>query len=129
VSGEGIIGLEIRCLAALIKSIVDLGMEYRELASMKTSDGIIHKADLVVTDKNGKAIGFEKTAKGDYKIITDCSGLNPAQVKDQQNIVKKLRQRYSYNIVIDQLKKQGYVIAQEEKVQNNTIRLVARKWS
>lgn len=128
-SGEGIIGLEIRCLAFLIKSIVDLGMEYRELSTMKASDGTIHKADLVVTDKNGKAIGFEKTTKGDYKVITDCSELSPAQVKDQQNIVKKLRQRYSYNVVIDQLKKQGYVIAQEEKVKNNTIRLVARKWS
>ncbi|MFA6217144.1 MAG: DUF1257 domain-containing protein [Candidatus Omnitrophota bacterium] len=128
-SGEGIIGLELHCLSALIKSIVDLGIEYRQLSSMKAADGTIHKADLIITDKNGRNIGFEKTAKGDYSVIADTSGLNPAQIKEQQNLIKKLRQRYSYNVVIDQLKKQGYVIAQEEKVQNNTIRLVARKWS
>jgi hypothetical protein len=128
-SGGGIIGLEIRALGLLIKSIVDLGCEYRELTSVRTSDGKIHKVDLVLKDENGKDVGFEKTKKGDYQIVTDSSGLNSYQLSKQQEFVKKIRQRYSYNAVLEELKKQGYVIAEEEKVQNNTIRLVARKWS
>lgn len=128
-SGAEIVGLEIRALVFLIKSIIDLGMEYKELCSMRTSDGKVHKVDILVKDECGKDVGFEKTAKGDYRIITDTTGLDKAQIKKQQEFVKKIRQRYSYNKITDELKKQGYIIAEEEKVQNNTIRLVARKWS
>ena len=128
-SGGSIVGLELRVLAVLIKSIVDLGCEYRELSSMRTADGKIHKVDLVLKDENGKNIGFQKSKEGNYQIISDTSGLNNSQILKQQEFIKKIRQRYSYNKVLDELKKQGYVIAEEEKVQNNTIRLVARKWS
>jgi len=128
-SGGHIIGVEIRALALLIKSIVDLGRQYKEISSMRTTDGKIHKVDLVVQDTNGKDIGFEKTEQGNYRIIADSSGLSNAQLKTQQDFIKKIRQRYAYNKITEDLKKQGYVIAEEEKVQNNTIRLVARKWS
>lgn len=128
-SGGSIIALEIRALACLIKSIVDLGIEYKELASMRTADGKIHKVDLVIKDGFGKEIGFEKTAQGNYRIISDTGGLNQAQLKKQQDFVKKIRQRYAYNKVVEELRKQGYTIAEEEKVEKNTIRLVARKWS
>jgi len=128
-SGGSIIGLEIRALTTLITSIVELGHEYRELSTMRTADGKIHQVDLVLKDENGKDIGFEKTKKGDYQIIADSSGLNNYQFKKQQDFIKQIRQRYAYNKVLEELKKQGYVIAEEEKVQNNTIRLVARKWS
>lgn len=128
-SGGHVIGLEIRALALLIKSIVDLGKQYKEISSMRTTDGKIHKVDLMVQDTNGKDIGFEKTEQGNYQIIADSSGLNTTQLKAQQDFIKKIRQRYAYNKITEDLKKQGYVIAEEEKVQNNTIRLVARKWS
>lgn len=127
-SSESIIGVEIRLLAVLVKSILDLGLEYKETKSLCTSDGQVHKVDLVVKDKRGNEIGIAKTQKGDYNIITD-SGLSGAELKAQEDIVKKIRQRYTYNYVIDHLKKQGYIIAEEEKIQNNTIKLVARKWS
>ncbi len=128
-SGGGIIGLEIRCLAVLIKSIVDLGREYKELTTMRGEDGTIHTVDLVLKDENGNNVGFEKTAKGDYKVIADTRGLNASQLKQQQQFIHRIRQRYAYNSVTQELKKQGYVIAEEEKIQNNTIRLVARKWA
>lgn len=128
-SGAEIIGLEIRVLFCLIKSIIDLGIEYKELSTMRTADGKTHKVDVVVKDTLGKDIGFKKTEQGNYEIIADNSGLNSLQLKKQQEFIKKIRQRYSYNRITDELKKQGYIIAEEEKVQNNTIRLVARKWS
>jgi hypothetical protein len=128
-SSHGGIGLELLAIGHLIKSIVDLGREYKELQTMQTADGKIYKVDLVTTDENGRNIGFQKTEKGNYKIIADCAGLNSEQLKKQNNFIKQIRQRYSYNKVIEDLKKQGYIIAEEEKVQNNTIRLVARKWS
>jgi hypothetical protein len=128
-SSHGGIGMEIRFLAELIQSIYDLNRECNELKKMTTTDGKVYQVDLVTTDENGRNIGFQKTEKGDYKIIADCAGLNPEQLKKQRDFVKQIRQRYSYNTVIKQLKDQGYIIAEEEKVQDNTIRLVARKWS
>jgi len=128
-SSGGIVGLEIRALAILIKSIVDLGLEYKELKKMHIADGGVHNVDLIVKDSFGKDVGFEKTQRGNYRIIADSSGLNKEQLNRQQEFIKKIRQRYAYNKVTDELKKQGYIIAEEEKVQNNTIRLVARKWS
>lgn len=128
-SSGGAVGVELRCLVSLIKSIMDLGIEYRDLKSMRTADGKMHKVDLVVKDGNGKEIGFEKAETGEYKIISDCADLTKAQLKKQSDFIKKIKQRYAYNTVVDKLKKEGYVIAEEEKVQNNSIRIVARKWS
>ncbi|MBM3249542.1 MAG: DUF1257 domain-containing protein [Candidatus Omnitrophica bacterium] len=128
-SGGSVIALEIRALVCLIKSIVDLGIQYKELASMRTADGKVHKVDLVIKDEFGKEIGFEKTEQGNYRIVSDSSGLNQNQIRKQQEFVKKIRQRYAYNKVVEELRKQGYTIAEEEKVEKNTIRLVARKWS
>lgn len=128
-STGSIVGLELRCLATLINSIIDLGVEYRELTSIRTQDGKIHQVDLVVKDENGKDIGFKKEKNGEYNIIADTSGLNSSQLKRQEEFIKKIRQKYAYKKVITELKNQGYVIAEEQKVQNNTIRLVARKWS
>jgi hypothetical protein len=128
-SSHGGIEVEMRYLADLIQSIADLNHECNELKKMTTTDGKIYQVDLVTTDENGRNIGFQKTEKGNYKIIADCAGLNSEQLKRQQNFVKQIRQRYSYNTVIKELKQQGYIVAEEEKVQDNTIRLVARKWS
>jgi len=127
-SAHSTVGVEIRAIAILIKSIIDLGVEYKKLSKMRTEDGKIHDVELIVKDANGKDIGFEKTDSGDYRIISDSTGLNKAQLKKQADLIKQIKQRYSYNTVIDKLKKDGYIIAQEEKVNNNTIRLVARKW-
>jgi len=96
---------------------------------MRTTDGKIYKVDMVTTDENGRVVGFQKTEQGEYRIIADCAGLSTAQKKSQDEFVKRIRQRYSYNRVVDELKAQGYVISEEEKVQDNTIRLVARKWA
>ncbi len=128
-SSHGGIGVEFWILAALIKSIVDLSHEYYEVSSMRTTDGKLYNVSLVTKDTLGRQIGFQKTEKGDYKVIADCAGLNKEEIKKQQSFVNQIRQRYSYNTVLQELKKQGYVISEEEKVQNNTIRLVARKWS
>ena len=128
-SSGGAFGLEIRVMATLIKALVDLGKEYHTISSMRTTDGKIHTVELMTTDDSGRVIGFQKTEKGDYAVIADCAGLSPAHKEAQDAFVKRIRQRYSYNRVIEELKEQGYVIAEEEQVQNNTIRLVARKWA
>lgn len=116
-------------LIQLKRALSDLELKLQKNSSMTTEDGLIHNVDVVVTDHCGKQIGFEKTESGVYRLIADSRGLDKNQLKKQKEFINKIRQRYAYNKITDELKKQGYIIAEEEKVQNNTIRLVARKWS
>ncbi len=113
----------------LKRALNDLEAQLEKNTDIITSDGKTQNVDIVVLDPNGKKIGFKKTESGEYQAVSDACGLNKEQIKKQQDFIKKIRQRYSYNKVIDELKKQGYLITQEEKVQDNTIKIVARKWS
>ena len=116
-------------LLALKKALDDLKIEYGQAKKMRTCDGVIHNVDVIIKDKSGREIGLEKRKDNTYQFISDAKGLTPTQLKEQKIFLNKIRQRYAYNKILSELKEQGYVIAEEEKVQNNTIRLVARKWS
>ncbi|MEK6563804.1 MAG: DUF1257 domain-containing protein [Candidatus Omnitrophota bacterium] len=120
---------EICDLIALKRTLSELQAEYEEAKTVTTSDGVLRKVEVAIRDPHGRIIGLEKTKKGEYRFVADTKGLSNEQLKKQQAFINRIRQKYAYNKVVDELKKQGYVISQEEKVQNNTIRLVARKWS
>ncbi|MCX7927909.1 MAG: DUF1257 domain-containing protein [Candidatus Omnitrophica bacterium] len=128
-SGHFGIGIQIRLAVILIQSLIALGREYRQIKSMATTDGRIYSVEFVTYDDNGRAIGFQKNEKGEYQIIADSHGLNSEQLKKQDDFIKQIRQKYAYITVVEELKKQGYIIAEEEKIAYNTIRLVARKWT
>ena len=127
-SGASII-TEICDLISLKRTLSELQAEYEEAKTVTTSDGVSRKVEVAIRDPHGRLIGLEKTRKGEYRFVADTKGLSNEQLKKQQVFINRIRQKYAYNKVINELKKQGYVISQEEKVQNNTIRLVARKWS
>lgn len=127
-SSECGIELVFRSLAEIIQAMQDLNLEYKKLDQMK-ANGKLEKVEVVVKDSNGRDIGFAKDKNGNYQVLADSKGLNTAQLKNQNDLVNKIRQKYAYNNVVNELKKQGYVIAEEEKCTNNTVRLVARKWS
>lgn len=116
-------------LIELKRTLSDLKLQYEEIKTLSTNDGATHNVDVVIKDPNGRLVGLEKTEKGIYQFIADSKGLTKEQLKQQQNFIHKIKQKYAYNKVIGELKKQGFVIAKEEKVQNNTIKLTARKWS
>lgn len=114
---------------ALKKTLSDLQVEYEETKALTVADGTSHKVEAVIKGPNGRLIGLEKTKNGEYQFVADTKGLTKEQAKKQQVFINKIKQKYAYSKVINELKKQGYIISEEEKVQNNTIRLVARKWS
>lgn len=128
-SSHGSIITEIMDLIELKRTLTDLQLQFEAAKKMTTCDGTIHKVDVLIKDPNGRQIGLEKTEKGAYRFITDTSGLDNRQLKEQKDFLNRIRQKYAYNKIVTELKNQGYTISEEEKVQNNTIKLVARKWS
>jgi len=127
-SSGGYINLIMDNIASLMQAINDLNAACQEKAKMKTSDGAIHNVDVLVKDENNRNIGFKKQKNGSYTVIADSAGLNPIQLKKQNEFINKIRQRYAYNMVLNELKKKGYQVAEEEKQEKNTIKLVARRW-
>lgn len=128
-SSEACIITMILDLLALKRSLTDLEIQYQELDSLVTSDGLRHKVDVAIKEPNGRLIGLQKNEKGEYQFITDTKGLTQAQAKRQKNFINQIKQKYTYNKVMADLKREGYVIAQEEKKEHETIKIVARKWS
>jgi len=118
-------------LAGLVTSLRDLGVVERDIQRTRelvTHDGRRHEVDLVVRSPQGRQLGFQKGTDGHYRVIADTQGLGPKQVQAQTRFVQQIVQRYAYRTVLDRLKAQGYVVAQEEQKADRTIRLVLRKW-
>jgi len=127
-SSGGSVNLLIHNIDSLIQAISDLNAACREKAKMKATDGKIYDVDVVVKDENNREIGFQKQKDGSYAVIADCAGLNSAQLKKQNEFINKIKQRYAYNTILNELKKKGYQLAEEKKMEKNTIKLVARRW-
>jgi hypothetical protein len=133
-SSSGGIDLVIYSIVTLISSIRALNLAFQDLRSaqaekkMVTTDGKVYKVDVVVKDENNRAIGFQKQKDGAYKIIADSAGLNAEQLKKQNTLINKIKRHYAYTMVIQELKKQGYQIAEEKKLEKDTVKIIARRW-
>jgi hypothetical protein len=137
-SSIGGFDLIIYSIVGLIKTINDLRLAYQDLQDLRfyqkeqkmtTTDGkIYNNVEVIVKDENNRSIGFQKQKDGSYRIIADNYGLNPEQIKKQKEFINKIKRRYAYNMLIQELKKQGYEIYEEKKLEKDVVKLIARKW-
>jgi hypothetical protein len=127
-SAEASVAVDIMDLVELVASLRDLHREYRQAREMQTSDGKTHSVEVVFKDAAGRDVGLQKSGDG-YRVISDWQGLSDEQTKKQNDSIQQVVQRYAYRKVIKELQAQGYMVAEEEKRADQTIRLVVRKWS
>lgn len=125
-SQEASIAPLIMDIFALLATCEELGRAQRKVEQFKTADGRTHKVEAVFTDGVGREVGVQKTEKG-FMLIPDCAGLSPEQQKKQTQSIQQVVQKYAYKKVVEQLKRDGYTIAEEGR-KGEDIRLVARKW-
>ncbi len=69
------------------------------------------------------ALGFRLTAAGTYEVVGDDMILN-----HQQDFLKHLKQQYAYKKILKDANAAGYQLVQEEVGDDQTIKLVVRKW-
>jgi len=91
--------------------------------------GDAKSADFVINlNKSSKSeIGFTKNKDGSYDMIADWWGVNLTTGKHQDD-VNQITQRYAYQKVLVEVKKRGFVIAEEKVQGDNSIKLIVRKW-
>ncbi len=134
-SSGGGINLIIVSTIMLFRAIEELKLAHHkvdtvqhEKLKMQMSTGESVEVDIAVKDPNNRQIGFQKQQDGTYKVIADSAGLNPEQLRKQKETINGIKRKYAYNMVVQELKKQGYQVVEEKKMEKDTIKLVARKW-
>jgi len=68
-------------------------------------------------------LGFRLTHTGQYEMVADDMLLNR-----QKTLIQGLTQQYAYRKILKDAKTAGYNLIQEEVSEDNTIKLVMRKW-
>ena len=115
-------------LAQLAAVLGELRYEYRTAKQIKTHHGEMHSVDMIFKDAVGRDIGVKRTGTG-YRLIFDRHDLSKEQIKKQTASIQQVVQRYAYRKVLKELQAQGYMVAEEEKRSDGTIRLIVRKWT
>lgn len=93
--------------------------------------GQAQSVDFVVKPSQGYAIGFRRQADGNYVIVADWWGVSVDQStfrSQMAEIEQAIRQRYAYEKVKKEVESRGMGIVEEEKLEDQTIRLVVRQW-
>lgn len=103
----------------------ELGKEERKLFEMEDENGNIEQVDIVITGPYGSKMGFQKQKGKGYRIISSASG---GQIQMQKDIADRIKSRYAYNRVKEELAQQGYSIVEEKNIGNKTVKILARRW-
>ncbi len=123
----------IRDEAALHAGLHDLG--YTVVAGQRQVGGYggrTERVDFVVTLPQGYGIGFRRQDDGTYAIVADWWGVRASQQTFQQQIAeieRQIRQRYAYEKVKKEVEARGLSVIEEERLQDQTIRLIVRQWA
>lgn len=115
----GVAGLGLACVTEGIK---ELNYAYEKEKELVDCDNKIHKVDLLIKTIEGEEIGVIQTEEGLEFVVKDV------ECAVSQAAIKKIKQRYSKYMLINELKQKGYSKIKEEKLPNGSIRMVVEKW-
>lgn len=121
-------------LVCLKKTIEELGYKYTEPKDkakvyIRGWNGNQEEADLKIDTKSSYDIGVKVKDGGMCEVFADWWGVESHAGFTEEEFMQKLRQRYAYNKVTSEVKKQGFTLVEDKVEEDKTIKLVVRKWS
>ncbi len=93
---------------------------------MRGYKGMTQTAELVIEQENGYDIGFVWNGVS-HEMVTDLQFWNQASSVDR--FLKQITQRYAYNTILQETSQQGFNVAEQQRSEDGTIRLVLQRWS
>jgi Protein of unknown function (DUF1257) len=118
---------KIRNLTSLKAALNDVGIDWKSgPSSVRGYQGQTATADIVVEQNNDYDIGFSWNGS-EYELIADLQYWQ--QPLTVEGFLSKVTQRYAYHTVVNEASKQGFAVAEQEKNQDGSIRLVVQRWS
>ena len=118
---------QIRNLVSLEAALTDLGIDWKSgPRSVRGYRNQTQNAEVVIEQDNSYDIGFSWNGQ-EYELVADLQYWQQPWSVD--GFLNRVTQRYAYQTVMKETSKQGFQVAEEQKNEDGSIRLVVQRWS
>lgn len=109
----------------LLTCLKELGYVTEEKTSIRGYRGQETAVDIAVRMQQGYDIGFVLGTDGTYSFVADWFGV---QGTSEKEFTAKVQQRYALCTVMEQVRRQGFNVVEEQRDATGEIRLTVRRW-
>ncbi len=118
---------KIRNLSSLKEALTDMKVEWKSgPVPVRGYQGQTRTAEVAISQENDYDIGFSWNGK-EYELVADLQYWQ--QPLSVEGFLNRLTQGYAYRSVMNETAKQGFQVAEEQKNEDGSIRLVVQRWS
>lgn len=118
---------QIRNLTSLKSALSEMGIDWKEgPSSVRGYQGQSRNAEVVIQQENNYDIGFSWNGQ-EYELVADLQYWQ--QPLSVEGFLRKVTQGYAVQTVLNESSSQGFQVAQREKNEDGSIRLVVQRWS
>ncbi|KAM3098675.1 DUF1257 domain-containing protein [Phormidesmis sp. 146-35] len=118
---------QIRNLPALKSALTDLKIDWKSgPCDVRGYKGLTHTAEVVIEQDNQYDIGFAWNGQ-EYELVADLQYWKQDSPIDY--FLSKITQRYAYHTIVQESSQKGFQVAEQQRHQDGSIRLVLQRWS
>jgi hypothetical protein len=118
---------QIRNLTSLQSALTELGIDWKSgPTEVRGYKGQTHNAEVAIAQENGYDIGFTWNGQ-EYSLVADLQYWQ--QPWTVNRFLNEVTQRYAYHTVVNETAKQGFQIAEQQKNEDGSIRVVLQRWA
>lgn len=118
---------QIRNLSSLKAALDDLKIDWKSgPATVRGYQGQTHSAEVVIEQDNQYDVGFRWNGT-EYELVADLQYWQ--QPLTVNGFLNQVSQRYAYHTVMNATSQQGFQVAEEQKNEDGSLRLVVQRWS
>ncbi len=118
---------KIRNISSLKAALTDVGIDWKEGSeTIRGYKGQTKQAEIVVEQANNYDFGFSWNGS-EYELVADLQYWQ--QPLTVEGFLRKVTQRYAYHTIVGESTKKGFEIAEQQKNEDGTLRLVLQRWS
>jgi hypothetical protein len=117
---------QIRTLEPLQKALTDLGLDWKSGPSpLRGYRGDTTSAEIVLSQENGYDVGFRWNGS-EYELVADMQYWQ--QPWTVESFLNKVRQGYAIQTVMTESENQGFMLTEQAKQEDGSVRLVLQRW-
>lgn len=118
---------QIRNVESLKEALTELNIDWKQgPRQVRGYRGQTQSAEITIEQDNGYDIGF-KWNGNEYELVADFQYWQ--QNLSVEGFLRKVTQRYAFQTVMKETARAGFQIAEQQKNEDGSIRLVVQRWS
>jgi hypothetical protein len=118
---------QIRNLDSLKDALNDLEIDWKSGShQVRGYRGQTQDAEVAIEQENGYDVGFKWNGQ-EYELVADLQYWQ--QDLSVEGFLRQVTQRYAFHTVIKETARAGFQVAEQQKNEDGSIRLVVQRWS